>query len=117
MGLSFSRPAGKASSETFWAIDVDRDGGRGAATKSARSGSGVTDELGPRVNVGRTGGILGPQLLGRHPGHGADPSAGASDARAIGQVRDPEVDHPGPIRGKDHVRGFEVSVDDPCGVD
>jgi len=63
-----------------------------------------------REHVDRRG--RGPPfgLLGGHEPGRADPHAGPGHRGGVGRPGDPEVDHPGPVRGEQHVGRLQVTV-------
>nr|WP_233617726.1 hypothetical protein [Actinomadura sp. WAC 06369] len=61
---------------------------------------------------------MAEELLRRHERRGAPLQTGGGDpCAALGEERQAEVDDAGAVRAEQHVRGLEVAVDDPLGVD
>lgn len=95
---------------------VQRGGFRPAPEGRCSAGD-VHGERAQREHIGRRRRPEPQRLLGRHEGGGADPQARPGQRGGVGRPRDPEVDHPGAVRGDQHVGGLEVTVDDAHTVD
>jgi len=72
---------------------------------------------GPRPPVTRRGGGRAVDHLRIEVARGARDHPGLGEARVVGHLGDPEVDHHGPRRTQHDVPGFEVPVDDAHPVD
>ena len=93
--------------------------GHGIATaEGVRAVAGEGHKAPPGEDVRGGGDLLLEELFGGHP-----PGAAHDDARlgvvggGVHRSGDAEVDHPRPRQRQQHVRGFEVTVDQPRAVD
>ncbi|CAM5613243.1 hypothetical protein SGLAM104S_02782 [Streptomyces glaucescens] len=68
-------------------------------------------------DIGRRRDLQAGRLLRGHEGGGPHRAAGGRVRGSVGGHRDAEVDHPGPVRGQQHVRRLQVAVHDARLVD
>ena len=94
--------------------DLPRHLGRGRATEGRAAGHHLIDHRSQRPDVRARIGLLAPDLLGGHVGHGAHHRAGVGDPGLIGELGEAEVDdlHPS-VRSHHDVARLDVAVDDP----
>ena len=88
-----------------------------AGAERADTDGGVRQHRAEREDI--TGGPDGPtgELLRGHETGRADRHPGVSERAGLTREGDPEVDHPGAVRGQQHVGGLEITMDDARVVD
>ena len=62
-------------------------------------------------------GLFASRLLGRHEPGRADHEVGAGQRGGVRSTGDPEINDPRAVAGQQYVRGLEVAVDHPLGMD
>ena len=85
---------------------AERPGATGRVRDHAAQGEHVAGGPGPALG-----------LLRRHVTGRAEHHSGRGRRRPVGGPGDPEVDHPGPVCGQQHVGRLEVAVHHPARVD